>query len=86
MEDKTFLYYFVFHKDYFLLNSYYKENERFGNVEIIFAQTHEQAKCEILKNNVNTMSSELYAKGILELCICECQLLECKRFFMKEES
>lgn len=77
MDDKPFIYWFVFHKDYYV----HKAGERFGNIEIIFAQTFEKAKTEIL-DNLNDISIEsLYASGILELHISEFQLLDTKSFY-----
>ena len=80
MDDKPFIYWFVFHKDY----SIYKAGTRFGNIEIIFAQTHEEAKTEILDNLNDILTESLYTSGILELHISEFQLLDTKSFYCDE--
>lgn len=80
MDDKPFIYYFVFHEDY----SIYKAGTRFGNIEIIFAQTFEKAKTEILDNLNDILVESLYSSGILELRISEIQLLDTKSFYCEE--
>lgn len=81
MDDNPFIYWFVFRRDYCVLH---KTGQRFGNIEVIFAQTHEEAKTEIL-DNLNDISIEsLYASGILELHISEFQLLDTKSFYCSE--
>ena len=81
MNDKPFIYCFVFRKDYCVLH---KAGERFGNVEVIFAQTHEKAKTEILDSLNDVLTESLYTSGILELHISEFQLLDTKSFYCDE--
>lgn len=82
MDDKPFIYWFVFRRDYSVLH---KAGARFGNIEIIFAQTHEEAKAEILDNLNDILTESLYTSGILELHISEFQLLDTKSFYCDEQ-